>query len=230
MAAIRLLWPAAPVAQLGTHRKATLAGPTLTVTFPYVDADGDLADLARNWVQQDRPGDRKPLTRPGPPRLAKVSLTALFASPDDNQRPVEIEMGILRALAGARDPVVASFGGLLGDTHWTASGRWLIDGLSFAVHARAHADNAVTKAEAHIDLLEANIPGWVPLASTFRYNSEIAGAGLGRPRTWLVTAGDTLWSIAWRVYGDPGRWIGLGDANGIVKPSDLTPGLVLFIP
>lgn len=230
MAAIRLLLPATPRDQLEAHRKATLASQTLQVTFPYLDAAGDLTDLARKWIQQDRPGDKKPLTRLGPPSLAKVSLVGLFADPEDNQRSVEAQMGILRALAGGHDPVVASFGGLLGDTHWTASGRWLIDSLTFSVQQRAHTDNAVTRAEAHIDLLEANIPGWVPLASTFRYVSEVAGAGLGRPRTWLVTAGQSLWSIAWAVYGDPARWIELGDANGIMKPADLVPGTILLIP
>lgn len=230
MAAIRLLLPATPRDQLEAHRKATLASDVVTLTFPYADKTGELADLARNWVQQARPGDRKPLTRPGSPKLAKAALVATFADPADNQTSVEPQLGILRAMGASSLPFVASFGGLLGDTHWTASGRWVIDSLTIAPQDRRHTDNAVTRAEAHIDLLEANIPGWAPLPSTFRYNSEIAGAGVGRPRTWLVTAGQTLWSIAWALYGDPARWIELGDANGIVKPSDLTPGTILFIP
>lgn len=229
MATLRLLVPAAP-APLGPHRKATLSNGTVTLVFPYLASESDFSDLARDWVEQARPGNHKPLTRPGSPRLARVSLTATFADPADSQASVEPQLQTLRAFAASDQPFVAAFGGLLGDSHWTASGRWVLRDLSIAVQARRHSDNAATRAEAKLELLEANIPGWVPMPSTFRYVSEVPGAGTGRPRSVVVGAGDTLWSIAWDVYGDPTKWVALGDYNGILRPALLTAGTVLLIP
>lgn len=214
------------------HQKATMTSWAMQLTFPYLDVGGDLSDLARNWVEQDRPGDRRPILRMGSRRLAKASLKATFADPADAQRTVEPELTVLRAMAGGHDPVVVSFGGLLQQQNWTASGRWVIRDCVIRPLARAHATNAVTWAEADIDLLEANIPGWTgPPPSTKVFPVSIPGAGTGAPRSWTVAAGQSLWSIALAVYGYAGaaRWREIGDFNGIVDPR-LRAGQVLLIP
>lgn len=229
MADLRLLVPLPALGRLEAHAKATLTGQAVVLVFPYLDAEGDIADLARNWVEQERGTNKKPLTRPGSPKLAKVSLTAVFADPADAQTSVEPQLGFLRALAGSENPFVASFGGLLGDVHWTESGRWVMRECSIHVVARRHSDNAVTRAEAKLELGEANVPGWVPTPSTFRYRSEITGAGTG-VRSWMVAEGDSLWAIAWIVYGDPARWRDIAAVNTILKPWALEPGTILSLP
>lgn len=235
MAAIRLLVPALPTdTPLGAHRKATMANDWLQITFPYLSADTPLDDLARDWVEQARPGNKKPLTRPGSPKLAKVTLTALFADPDDTQASLEAPSGpltTLRGMAGSDQPVMVTFGDMLGDQRLTKSGYWVIRDCSIHVTARNHERNQATRAEASIDLLEANVPGWAPSVQADRYNSEIVGAGRGVPRSYVVGEGDRLWGIARLLYGDASRWIRLGAANGITDPRrQLTPGLVLKVP
>lgn len=240
MATVRLLVPRlsdADVALPGVHQKATIVGDIyrrgneLGITVPYIDAAGDLSDLARDWVEQARPGDSKPLTRAGSPKLTKVSLTLLFADPTDTQAPVERELGTLKALAASDQPVIVAYGGFLADVAWTRSGRWVIRNLDIHVQARAHVDNAITKAEATVDLLEANIPGWSPVATVTRLVQGASGnAGAGVPSTVTVRDGDSLWSIAGRVYSDPTRWLDLGKANQIQDPRRLTVGQVLRVP
>ena len=49
--------------------------------------------------------------------------------------------------------------------------------------------------------------------------------------TYTVEKGDTLWSIAERVYGNGKRWRDIAEANGIEEPSaDLKKGQVLVLP
>ena len=51
-----------------------------------------------------------------------------------------------------------------------------------------------------------------------------------RTKRWIVTEGDTLWSIAAIEYGDPGEWRHIAKANGIVNPRILPSGTQLSIP
>jgi len=57
---------------------------------------------------------------------------------------------------------------------------------------------------------------------------DLHSADLTKTRT--INQGDNLWSIAHQHYGDPGDWRLLADANGIVNPRLLEPGLVLKVP
>jgi Contractile injection system tube protein/LysM domain len=49
-------------------------------------------------------------------------------------------------------------------------------------------------------------------------------------KRWIVTQGDSLWSIAAKEYGDPNDWRRIADANGIDNPRILVPGQDLFVP
>ena len=49
-------------------------------------------------------------------------------------------------------------------------------------------------------------------------------------RTYTVEAGDTLWAIAERFYGDGSRYQAIADASGISNPDLIHPGEVLTIP
>lgn len=48
--------------------------------------------------------------------------------------------------------------------------------------------------------------------------------------TYQVEAGDTLWDIAQRFYGDGTKWRLIANANGIDNPRRLQVGTVLIIP
>ncbi len=49
-------------------------------------------------------------------------------------------------------------------------------------------------------------------------------------KEYRVVAGDTLQSIAIKVYGTATRWQEIALANGIIDPTELEPGMVLKIP
>jgi hypothetical protein len=54
--------------------------------------------------------------------------------------------------------------------------------------------------------------------------------GIAGRRTHLVGAGDSLPSIAYAEYEDPGLWRAIAEVNGIDDPLHLLPGATLLIP
>lgn len=51
-----------------------------------------------------------------------------------------------------------------------------------------------------------------------------------RTKLYVVKQGDSLWSIAFREYGDPGLWRSIADKNNIYDPKKLKSGTELVIP
>lgn len=49
-------------------------------------------------------------------------------------------------------------------------------------------------------------------------------------KRWIVTQGDSLWSIAAKEYGEPADWRLIAEANEIDNPRILSPGQELVIP
>jgi hypothetical protein len=54
--------------------------------------------------------------------------------------------------------------------------------------------------------------------------------GGGGEQFWTVSIGDTLMSIAYKVYGDPNRWRQIADSNRLTQVRRLVPGSFLKIP
>lgn len=61
-------------------------------------------------------------------------------------------------------------------------------------------------------------------------NREAPLQSSDRTKVRTVTEGDTLWLIAAREYGDPGKWRPIAEANGIENPRALKPGSELVLP
>ena len=59
---------------------------------------------------------------------------------------------------------------------------------------------------------------------------EIAFQSSDLTKRWVVTQGDSLWSIAAKEYGDPAEWRRIADANRLANPRQLDPGQALVIP
>ena len=68
-------------------------------------------------------------------------------------------------------------------------------------------------------------PGPVLIPVTVNADHPVADAP-----GYTVAAGDTLWAIAERVYGDGSQFMRIADASGITNPDLILPGQVLTIP
>jgi hypothetical protein len=82
-------------------------------------------------------------------------------------------------------------------------------------------DGTPVRATAQITLEE--------IPSDPKKTNPTSGAIAGR-RVHVVTAGDSLHSVAYREYDDPTLWRGLAEFNGIDDPLRLAPGIRLKIP
>ena len=51
-----------------------------------------------------------------------------------------------------------------------------------------------------------------------------------KPTQYTVVAGDHLWGIAQKVYGDPYKWLNISIANNLINPSVIEVGQVLNLP
>lgn len=70
---------------------------------------------------------------------------------------------------------------------------------------------------------ELTIPTEMPTVDQITENS-ISGA------TYTVVAGDNLWRIAVRAYGDGYRWVDIAQENELINPNIVHSGNVLSIP
>lgn len=63
-----------------------------------------------------------------------------------------------------------------------------------------------------------------------RRTAQIGNGSLAFPKTYTVAAGDTVGSIAARIYGKESKWHLIANANKIRDPSSIKVGQVLKIP
>jgi nucleoid-associated protein YgaU len=82
-------------------------------------------------------------------------------------------------------------------------------------------DGLPVRAEANITLTENPFP--IP-------GTNPTSGGISGRRVHVVSAGDTLHSVAYAEYGSPGLWRVLAEANGIDDPLRVAPGTNLLIP
>jgi nucleoid-associated protein YgaU len=66
------------------------------------------------------------------------------------------------------------------------------------------------------------------VADSFRQNPT--SGGLRSVRSYLMVEGDTLASVAYREYGQPGWWRPLAEANGIDDPMRVAAGTRVLVP
>jgi nucleoid-associated protein YgaU len=71
------------------------------------------------------------------------------------------------------------------------------------------------------------------LREFYSLEDQIARLNLHSPdqtHSYVVQRGDTLARISATIYDDPTQWRAIANANGLVNPLDLTPGVVLNAP
>ncbi len=62
------------------------------------------------------------------------------------------------------------------------------------------------------------------------YVKEVAKESADLTKNWIVTQGESLWSIASEEYGNPQDWRLIAEANKIENPRMIEPGKELIIP
>lgn len=83
---------------------------------------------------------------------------------------------------------------------------------------------------ASIPLYEYRYLDEVTVETTQNNSRKQEGTQANKPDTYTVVAGDSLWSIAKRFYGDGSYATKLAAANNISNPSLIYPGQVLTLP
>lgn len=85
--------------------------------------------------------------------------------------------------------------------------------------------------------METGIPVRATLNVTFKEYKTLTEQFQNKPRnssdrtkTRVLIAGDTLWSLADREYGDPGLWRHIARANNIDNPRKLKEGREIIVP
>lgn len=235
MASVAIVTPsnAAKAAASKAHPKVTITGSGATVTLDITDKEAELDDLAAEWEVIRRPG-RRPLLEFAGTQLGKVSLKATIGTD-------RVEADVAPRLAALKRIAVGKSGCLVGSTSGAgASGiRWAITSYRYRVRRRRHGDNAITSARVDLELTEWSAavdevvkPGSASLGTKSSSASTAKAATLGGApvRRVTVAAGETLWTIADRYYGDGNLWPRIADANGIVDTRAVVPGVVLTLP
>lgn len=228
-------------------------GSTFTTQWllPVTSPEVDYTQLSDNWVEVPRPGRAPFLVRQGG-RLAKVKLTVTFVSQasfnkgrgdigQSVEQDLEVFISMARAFRGAGGllnvplPVALTYGPIDSSQWLTATGHWQITDLTVHSVQREQITNAITQATMTIELTESSDPPGGPSLVDTRSAFPQPGTTTPVPRSpgkiVLVQQGDTLYSIATRVYGvpEPG-WRTLANANGIIDPRAISAGQALLIP
>lgn len=221
----------------------TVLASRLTVSLPITSPKVEYTALADDWVEIPRPG-RKPLLVRRGGKLRKLKLQVEVANSDPTV--VEQTLMLLSFVASSAgtdgglsvaSPVVLAYAPMDSRSWLTMTGYWQLTDLTITSNTRQHVTNGVTWASAAVELTENSDPpslSGVPLFAP----GQILGPSdftilppVGSPVSVVVAqAGDTLFTIAVRVYGaaEPG-WRWLAFANGIMDPRAVSAGQALRV-
>lgn len=234
-----------PASLQPNRRKVTVAGYAGTVTFDITRPEVDLDRLGDSWEETDRIGGRPILERIGP-QLRTFTLSALFtkektANPSGEPAAVDEELMALASLASpinANAAVTVSYDALI--TRLARSAGWVIADLRVRTVRRRPSDNAVVRAEVDISFTEASRPPepsrpGSPTTSTAPVGPPPAPPAAATPpaaaqRRHTLRAGETLWELAQRYYGNGAYWTRIATANRITDPRHIAVGTVIVIP
>jgi hypothetical protein len=212
------------------HKKIHLMIAGGRLTLPLVSPEVQHSEIAAEWVQIPRPGQR-PLLRRSADRLRQMQLTVIFADGILSQdgRRLEVEGGLraLERISNADEPIVVAYGPF-------EAGLWRLTDVNVRSQRREIGSNKMTQAEVALTFVQAFDDGFrKPVSPTPPAPSGGPAPPPGPPaghRHYTVKRGDTLSKIAAQFYGDANRYPEIARANGISNPSRIKVGQRLIIP
>lgn len=224
MASVSVALAAGAGTAIGGHPHVVIIGVGRSVVLDLIDPEAEFDSLAATWETIVRPGKKPWRVRTG---LQLATVDTEWSIGLDKETDVGPRLAAFAYIAQNAARVIVG--------HTTPSGApfstsWSIDQLRWRVRWRRHGDNAVTSVKGSMSLTEASAPineGSVLSAGTMQ------AAGIVKPATarHLVSAGETIWTIAVAHYGgDPTAWQRIADANGLTDLRSLRPGQVLTLP
>lgn len=210
----RVVKPAHPKMKLITERGSVLV-------IPYAPTGVSMDNLAPAYQQTARYGRAPLLGRSGEP-LPTLSFTLIVAYPD-SQRSVEPILKRLRDYAKTKRRVRLAYGP-------SEAGWYRVTSASQESVMRQAGTNHITRATVSMTFTQASDAQLriSPLSGGTAPTSAPKASSSTRRHT--VRAGDTLWALAVRYYGDGALWKRIADKNGIKDPRLLRIGAVLVIP
>lgn len=219
----------APRRRLPRHPKARLTAESgLELVLPFAPVEVDTTGVAATFATEDRPG-RKPLLYRTGDGLRALSFEVLLGYAD-HQASAEQLGHRLRDLARRGERVTFAHGR-------NEAGVWRVTDLRTRTVGRQHGTNAATRLEATVVLTEdsaANVRTGPLTGGATPAPAKPAPPPGAAPTpaagTHRIAAGDTLYKIAARYYGNGDLWPRIADANRPIDPRRLTIGRVLTIP
>lgn len=194
-------------------------------SIPVAPSDISYGGIGQEWVTAERSGDRPLLLRKGV-RLETLSFSFMMTSKIDMFASQSEELRALKNMAGTPERILVRYGP-------DEAGLWRITDCAVTSQLRHPDDNGVVRAVASLTLTRASdaAPAVGPVSGGAK-NPPPAPSEPAPQRTHRVVAGDTLWGIAHRFYGNGALYPRIFDANrNIVRNANLIHiGWVLVIP
>lgn len=206
------------------------------LTLPWSPVEVDHSDLIANLVTQKRVGLNDTMIFNNQ-KLRKQSFTVMT---DD------VQIGLGRSSWPAEQVCehFRQFGlhalncTIVYDTY--SSGTWLMTNLSWKITKRNPQTSEMEAAEITVEFTYNGDPSVAqgPVTGGAQ-SSAVASSNVAQPatatqtavvRSYVVKAGDTLWSISFKFYGTGDNWRNIADVNGITNPRLLQIGTSLRIP
>lgn len=196
---------------------------TSPLSVPYAPREISYDGIAQKWTEVERSGAKPLLMRQGDV-LLKMKFSLRLANVDAFYAQTG-SIAAIRALAKTRERVLVRFGP-------NEAGLWRITDCSLSSSRRHPDTNEITDAVATFTLTEASdaAPAVGPINPPPPPPPPVTPPP--PPRTYVVVAGDCLWKIAQRFYGQGILWPRIFDANRsqIKKPNLIYPNQRFVIP
>lgn len=196
----------------------------------------DHTNFGSQWSEVAVPG--------GPPFLVKesfglkkIAFSIIVANPNNQDADMTHDLQVLKAFADTVRPIKIAYDGYF--TSWT----FRCTSLSIHSEQRHPASNKITRATVDLEFTEkrdvADFTGPITGGAKSNPSSNTAArsGGSNRKKTttkktatrtktkiYVVKQGDTLWGIAYKLFGDGSKWRQLADDNGIKNPRKLPTG------
>lgn len=200
---------------------------------PFAPKNIEYGGFGKTWAQIPRDG-RSPLLVPQDNKLPTLSFTLVVARPDPDYNATS-GLDVLKNIANSSSHVSITYGGVFD------SGRvWRMTGLTFRSVQRHPVTSHITHAEVDLEFTAANNVllstgplkgGKKPAApkppAPKKPVAKKPTTTTKKAKTYTIKTGDTLISIAGKVYGDTSKWRDLAIKNDIKNPRKLPIGKVL---